>query len=241
MGVFRKLREHTKIFMKGIMLPIKAGPLKGMKWSISSGFHFIKGHYEEFKTKSFISCIKPGDVIYDIGGHVGYYSILSSVLTGPTGKVFIFEPRPLNITFLKGHLKKNKIKNVSLIEAALSNEKGQRSFDENTGSGTGHLATHGNLEVPTISLDEFVEEKALPAPNFLKMDIEGGETKALEGARKTIEKSRPTLLIATHGKKEHAFVLKYLSGYNYHYKVLNPNAIKGDTEIIALPLEKKLS
>ena len=73
------------------------------------------------------------------------------------------------------------------------------------------------------------------------MDIEGGEIDALNGARKTIEKSRPNLLLATHGDATHSFVLDYLKQYDYTYEVLNPEAIKGDTEIVAFPAEKAIS
>ena len=93
----------------------------------------------------------------------------------------------------------------------------------------------GNLKVITIVLDEFVDGKSHPDPDFLKMDIEGGEIGGLDGALKTIERARPVLLVATHGDREHAFVLDYLEQYDYVHEVLNPDAIKGDTEIVAFP------
>ena len=177
------------------------------------------------------------DVVYDVGGHVGYYSILSSVLAGPTGKVFVFEPRPLNVSFLKRHIRINGVENVTLIEAAVSDKSGNASFEDETGSGTGHLSAHGNLKVETIVLDEFANGDLHPCPDFLKIDIEGGEIDALNGARKTIESSRPVMLIATHGKTELDFVLEYLQQYDYVHKVLNPEGKKGGTEVVAYPAE----
>ena len=233
--MIRELRERVKLWMQWFMVPIKAGPLKGMKWSVVSGGNFIRGRYEEFKTEALLKCVKPSDVIYDVGGHVGYYSILSSVLAGPTGKVFVFEPRPLNVAFLKRHIKFNDIENITLVEAAVSDKAGDAGFDDNTGSGTGHLSADGDLKVATIVLDEFVDGKSHPDPDFLKMDIEGGEIGALDGARKIIERARPVLLVATHGDREHAFVLDYLKQYDYVHEVLNPDALKGDTEIVAFP------
>ena len=73
------------------------------------------------------------------------------------------------------------------------------------------------------------------------MDIEGDEIDALNGSRRTIEKSRPNLLLATHGSATHSFVLDYLKQYDYTYEVLNPEAVKGDTEIVAFPAEKAMS
>jgi hypothetical protein len=91
------------------------------------------------------------------------------------------------------------------------------------------------LKVVTIVVDEFVDGQSHPDPDFLKMDIKDAEIGALDGARKTIERACPVLLVATHGDREHAFVLDYLEQYDYVHEVLNPDAIKGDTEIIAFP------
>ena len=124
---------------------------------------------------------------------------------------------------------------MALIEAAVSDKAGDAGLEDNTGSGTGHLSVDGNLKVVTIVLDEFVDGKSHPDPDFLKMDIEGGEIGALNGSRKTIVRARPVLLVATHGDREHAFVLDYLEQYDYVHEVLNTDAIKGDTEIIAFP------
>ena len=64
---------------------------------------------------------------------------------------------------------------MALIEAAVSDKAGDAGFEDNTGSGTGHLSVDGNLKVVTIVLDEFVDGKSHPDPDFLKMDIKGGE------------------------------------------------------------------
>lgn len=226
-----------KFHLRWLTIRIKAGPLKGMKWIAVAGTNFFLGRYEEFKTEGLLKCVQPGDIVYDVGGHVGYYSVLSSVLAGPTGHVFVFEPRPLNIAFIKHHVQINGIENVTLLEAAVSDKTGEAGFEDKTGSGTGHLSVDGGLKVQTLVIDEFVNGESHPYPDFLKMDIEGGEIDALNGARKTIEKSRPNLLIATHGDTAHSFVLDYLEQYDYTYEVLNPDAIKGDTEIVAFPAE----
>jgi len=155
--VIRKLREGIKLRLGWITVPIKAGPLKGMKWSVVSGGNFIRGRYEEFKTEAVLKCIKPGAVVYDVGGHVGYYSVLSSVLAGPTGEIYVFEPRPMNLSFLKRHVRINQIENITLVEAAVSDKSGDAGFDDNAGSGTGRLSDAGELKVKTIVLDEFID------------------------------------------------------------------------------------
>ncbi|SVC55687.1 uncharacterized protein METZ01_LOCUS308541 [marine metagenome] len=88
-------------------------------------------------------------------------------------------------------------------------------------------------------MDEFVFGESHPLPDFLKIDIEGGEVNALNGAKKLLTQVRPKLLVATHGKKESSFVLHLLEQNKYEYEILNPDAIKGDTEILAFPRKEK--
>lgn len=232
--MLRSLREAFKLWMAWWVVPIRSGPLKGMKWIASSGANFIRGTYEEFKTEGLLKVVRRGDVSYDIGGHVGYYAIVESVLAGDQGEVYVFEPRPLNIAYIKRHIEINGISNVHLVEAAVSDRKGEARFETRTGTGTGHMSDTGNLSVSTVIIDELVESGSYPPPNFIKIDVEGAEASVLKGARRTIEKWRPNLLVATHGEDEHRFVIEFLETFRYDYEILNEQAIKGDTEIIAI-------
>ena len=230
-----KLHEQLKLRTRWLTARIRKGPLKGKRWIIASGMNFIRGRYEPFKTKAFMDNVRPGDKIYDIGGHVGYYTVLCATLAGEQGQVFVFEPRPVNIAYIRRHLQLNHIPNVELIEAAVSDEAGNARFDTGSGTGTGHLAADGTLSVRTLVLDQMIDGQRYPFPDFLKMDIEGGETRALNGARKVIGKARPRMLLATHDDETHEFVVRFLEEFGYRYEVLNPNRTKGDTEIIAWP------
>ena len=81
-------------------------------------------------------------------------TIVGAVLVGPRGKVFAFEPLPRNVHYLKEHLRLNAIKNVSVIEAAVSDSDGLAFFAEGQNNSTGQLAPAGLLRVKTVSLDE---------------------------------------------------------------------------------------
>lgn len=89
----------------------------------------------------------------------------------------------------------------------------------------------------TNSIDALVGTHKYPIPDFIKIDIEGGEIAALNGAELTISNHRPKLLVATHGNTEHEFVLKFLDAHRYRYEMLNESATKGDTEIMAWPTQ----
>lgn len=235
-----QIREKIKLFLRWFTLTIRSGPLLGKKWIAASGGRFIRGTYETVNTEAFQRCVNLGDIVYDVGGHVGYFSVLSSHLTGPKGRVLVFEPRPLNAAYIKHHIKINSINNVSLFEVAVSSISGEARFDSRTGTGTGHLSVKGNLNVKTIILDEFVYGESHPPPDFMKIDIEGGEIDALNGAQEILASARPILLIATHGKKESNFVMNCLKQHDYEVETLNFDSIKdGNMEILAFPNNDK--
>lgn len=80
-----------------------------------------------------------------------------------------------------------------------------------------------------------VNENILPAPDFIKIDVEGGEIEVLKGTKDVIALYRPHMIIATHEPEYHDYVISFLKQNNYSFEVLNPDSIKGDTEIIAIP------
>src|SRR5262249_54799449 len=154
---------------------------------------FFLGTYEPEQTQAFQQIIKPGNIVFDVGAHFGYYTLLSSALTGPSGKVFAFEPAPGNISHLQKHLEINRCNNVSVLDLALSDHDGVARFDQHAGSGTGHLSPDGQIEVRTTSLDAL--SARLPAPQVLKIDCEGAEVQVLQGGEKTIRSSQPAIFL----------------------------------------------
>ena len=73
-------------------MPILRGPLAGKKWLLASRINFFLGTYEPEQTQAFQEIVRPGSVVYDVGAHYGYYTLLASVLAGPAGRVLAFEP-----------------------------------------------------------------------------------------------------------------------------------------------------
>lgn len=80
-----------------------------------------------------------GQVIFDIGAHVGFYTLLGSVLIGASGRVSSFEPLPANVGFLLEHLALNRLQNVTVIEAAVSDESHASRFTPGSDTSMGML------------------------------------------------------------------------------------------------------
>ncbi|MGB3296355.1 MAG: FkbM family methyltransferase, partial [Phormidesmis sp.] len=199
-SVFGKaLRMLLRLLPDQTTISILQGPLKGKKWIVGAGQHGCwLGSYEYEKQEMFKESILEGSVVFDIGAHVGFYTLLSSILVGHRGKVFTFEPLPRNLFYLKRHLKLNHVKNVKLIEAAVSDSCDFAYFDDVPDndlpkSYLGKLSTQGKLQVKTVSLDELLERGEIVAPTHLKIDVEGAELLVLKGARKTLVEAHPMI------------------------------------------------
>src|SRR5574341_673203 len=121
-GVGIALRYPLRWIPHERVVPVLQGRLRGKRWIVGASVHGCwLGSYEYDKQKRFVREIKKGDVVYDIGAHVGFYTLLASELVGPSGQVIAFEPLPRNLGYLHRHLALNSCKNVTVIEAAVGN------------------------------------------------------------------------------------------------------------------------
>jgi FkbM family methyltransferase len=201
-----------------VTLPILRGPLAGKSWMLASRINFFFGTYEPEQTQAFQEIVRPGNVVYDIGAHFGYYTLLASGLAGPAGRVIAIEPFPGNVRRLRAHLRINRCTNVTVIEAALSNAAGTARFDNPTGSGTGRLSPEGAVEVQTITLDELSSQ--LPAPDVLKIDCEGAESLVLAGGERMIRSARPSIFLSTHSDQLRTDCFRLLERWRYSFSML---------------------
>lgn len=219
-----------KLIPKRAVLPILQGRLRGKRWIVGAGNHgYWLGSYEYEKRRQFEQTLKEGDIILDIGAHVGYYTLLASILTGPSGRVFAFEPLPANIHFLRAHLALNQIHNVTLIEAAVSNENHTGRFTPGLGTSMGMLHPKGILEVECVTLDGLMSEGRLPVADVIKIDVEGAELKVLQGAANMLSLAHPTMFLATHGQEQTTACGDLLRSLDYQLETISgdPNEILG--------------
>ncbi len=192
-------------------LPILKGPLRGKRWLLATRINFFLGSYEPQQTAAFVEAVRPGAVVYDVGAHFGYYTLLASALTGPTGKVFAFEPSPRNRAKLQTHVQLNRCANVQVLEVAISDREGTAQFDNRAGSGVGHLSSEGPLQVRTATLDSL----GLPGPQVIKIDVEGAELQALHGGRELIAAARPAVFLSVHSQQLEQDCLAFLGQLGY--------------------------
>jgi len=228
------LRVPLRLLPGRMILPIMQGRLKGKRWIVGSGVHgFWLGSYEHDKQLLFEETVAPGSVVFDVGGHVGFYTLLASEIVRPCGKVFVFEPLARNLDYLHRHLRLNHVTNATVIAAAVSDRSERARFAEGRSSSMGHLSSDGELEVATVALDDLYASNEIPLPQYMKIDIEGAEARALKGAEGILRESHPTLFLATHGTDVHQECCDFLQALCYELKAIDGMPLAQSSEILA--------
>lgn len=225
------------------------GPLQGFRMSTDWARYrgYIYGNWEPVATRAVIANAEPGMCVFDIGGHLGYYTLLLAKCVGPAGRVVSFEAAPGNFATLKRNVAMNGLSNVELINLALFSGTGTiRLSVAPTGTFSGDWSTNPrtdghSIQVRTISLDQYCRANRL-SPEFLKIDVEGAEYDVLIGGRETILRSRPILLIELHhfeGDLANNPVPDLLKRWNYNIEWLEKWA--QTSQILARISERNLS
>ncbi len=189
---------------------VAAGGLKGARLQLDLQLEkdYWLGTYETDLQKAVSDLIQPDMVVYDVGANIGYISLLLARAVGEQGRVFSFEALPTNLERLRHNLTLNSFGDrVRVVAAAVSIDSQPVRFlvgpsgamGKAEGSAGRSLAYAETLEVPGISLDDFVYRDDNSSPDVIKMDIEGGEVLALQGMTRLLNEARPLILLELHG------------------------------------------
>ena len=157
--------------------------------------------------------VKYGDTVLDIGASFGVISLPLSRAVGDKGAVYAFEPAKNTQQILEKVLNLNNISNVMIVPDAISDQSGSAEFIEynkdsdscwasDTSTLVSDINIHTNTKsttytVKTITLDEYIAQESIK-PSAIKIDIEGFEFYALQGAKKTLQTYLPYLCIDIH-------------------------------------------
>lgn len=168
--------------------------------------------------------VAQGDVVIDGGGCYGETALYFALKASNTGQVFTCEFMPENLSIFHRNMALNPevAKRVTLIEKPLWEHSGEKLYIEGSGPGTKVLQDTidpNALQIETISIDDLVRDKNLTELDFIKMDIEGAELKALKGAEATIRKFRPKMAISIYHKPEDFWTIpQYIASLDLGYR-----------------------
>jgi FkbM family methyltransferase len=190
-------------------------------------------HGRERERESMTLCarlIRDGDVVFDVGGHIGYMALYFASLVGACGKVFAFEPGSSNLPYIRANVERATHKNVVLVELAVGAKNGSTTFwaEDLTGQNgsiiPGYSAVDANAKshgvraqtrevtVEIVTLDSFAGRVGV-APRFAKIDVEGAESLVLRGMGDILADARPRIMIEVTNEPERVF--ETLAGADY--------------------------
>lgn len=164
----KKINSNKIILRNGYLLKASANsPL-----SIVVDETFILNRY----TPKFIK-IKKGDIVVDIGAHVGDFSIYASIQNAK--KIIAYEPDPISYNDLLSNIKNNSIKNIKPVNLAITNKKNSINFYTNKINGGNSIyktkLLNKIIRIKSIKLEDIFTQNKIDKIDFLKIDCEGSE------------------------------------------------------------------
>ncbi len=226
--VRRALRRWAHRWTDGATVKIRWGAGRGLWWRRLPGYGVTTflGLHEPAVQRALPRLVRPGDVIYDVGAHLGFFSLVAARLAGPTGQVYSFEPHPGNAALIRELAALNRLENVNVVESAVADVVGELAFAVGDRPNRSRLAVADGRVTPDSSvrvttLDAFVQGH--PRPQVIKLDAERAEALVLAGAATVLRgPAPPTLLMELHTGElaescralltEHGYSLTTLAG-----------------------------
>ena len=199
-----------------------------INFRLSADLAYMSGFTDRQKEQYFEDFLdlKPNDEVFvDVGGFDGFTS-LEFIRRCPHYRgVYFFEPGLKNMEIAKSRL--GDYANIHFLQTGLSNKKDTVRFA--IGGSSSAISTDGEAEIKVDALDNMLEDTV----TFIKMDIEGAEGMAIEGARKTIATSHPRLAICVYHKADDMWkIAEQVLSIRDDYRIYLRHYTEGVTETV---------
>jgi FkbM family methyltransferase len=229
-----KLKEQLKCSFYNVLNTDCRFELKANVYSIDKAGILLRSHQDFYHINSSINRYlkfytpKSGDIVLDGGSHVGQIALYLAALVGEAGQVCSFEPDSLNRRDQEANFELNhELASIIDIDSRLLwDSETELGFDErgDVGSSISSTPDSAGLKKMSVSIDSWVAERKLDRLDFVKMDIEGAEIEAIQGANEAIKRFRPNFAIASYhhvnGVQTYVVLEKYFSTIGYPFKTI---------------------
>lgn len=186
---------------------------------------YVKSIYEKYYE------LEKGDIVVDVGAHIGAFSVKAAKIVGKKGKVVAIEPEVNNLSFLRRNIEANELRNVTIVPIGIWSGRGelklnlstyrtgQHSFYRDRCYGTKDAGEFEEVEVDT--LDNMLRELGVKKVDFIKIDVEGAEIEVLKGMDEALRNSVNLAIAAYHfvdGKETYKTIVPSLRerGFEVH-------------------------
>lgn len=192
---------------------------------------YTNGDHEPWLQDLLQSELGQGGCYYDVGAHSGFFAMIAARFVGPFGAIFAFEPDPKNKAILEANISRNGLCQITLLEVAAWSSEGQVTFEiapEASNGTQGHICDAGRenryrIVVAAVRLDDLVFKQGYRSPDLIKMDVEGAEWEALQGARRLLAEGKPKLLCEIHNPSQIGQIRSYLEELGYNVEEWKPS------------------
>jgi FkbM family methyltransferase len=196
---------------------VEGGAGAGLKLKLPQNLDYLSGSSERPVQDAVVRHLRASGVFYDIGANMGFFSLIAARVSGPSGRVYSFEPVAENAAMVRANASLNAFANIQLFELAV----GRNSRDDElllTGWDGGSAVSTSVVkpdspvtrrQVRVVALDDLIPAENLLAPTFVKIDVEGLELEVIQGMTKTIAVAKPVLLYEIDDGNREAFLRRW--------------------------------
>lgn len=161
--------------------------------------YFYGTHDERHVVTKLLKIIQPGDICWDIGANIGFYTCLLASQVEDAGEVVAFEPALRTCGYLHENVSLNRFMNVTVVNKGLSDKIEQRHLyyaEAGLAEGTASLKyANGRRASERVTLDTIDNlTRELAVPNFIKIDVEGYQLEVLRGGEDCLKTHAPLLM-----------------------------------------------
>jgi FkbM family methyltransferase len=251
--------NDAKNFIRRQVLPsrtawfqVQSGFARGlwMRLRIPEEAGFWRGEHEPGIQRAISAMVRPGDVVYDVGAHLGSLALGAARLVGESGRVVAFDGDPENIQRLRENSQRNHLSEcVQVVHAAvwsrqsaseISFRRGKEQLSQGGVESDGYRPVLGNgemISVPVTTLDDFLTGGG-PVPRLIKIDVEGGEYEVLRGGASLFAVQRPLVIVEVHHQEAADKIGAWLEEFRYSSEWQIPDA-KYPRSLTAWPIEQR--
>lgn len=193
--------------------------LQAAKLGFGSAGIFIQRQYYEPLLEFGYKLLNKGDCAIDGGANQGIFTCAFAAAVGSAGHVYAFEPQAYAVSCVRKNACLNSIKNVTIFEGALSDRVGEiyLVMDPGPVSAFTSLRPQGmnSIRVNAFAIDNLVNSNDMRDVQFIKLDVEGAELRALRGAQSMVRRAKPRICIEAWDANLYEETKAFLSSFGY--------------------------
>lgn len=226
---FKGLLEHYALPNRLVWVRAQAGLSQGMWMRVllpDEALHW-RGEHETEVQSVIRAVVRPAAVVYDVGSHAGSFALGIARLVGESGRVVAFDADPDNAATLQESIVRNHLEaRLQVVHTAVWSYTARHGIPFRRGGtrrSQGGVEVNGQhpvvgtgevIAVPAVTLDDFIAAGE-PAPELVKIDVEGGEYEVLCGGSTLFTKQRPLVIVEVHHQQAADQIDAWLEKHGY--------------------------